>query len=145
MASDHNSNAQTSQSYTTAGYDLIIGADGAFSKVRPLLTAVQPQYSQISGYEYIISPDQLLDHPSLSALVNRGSLFAYSDHSVILALQTGDGGMVVGICRAVDLDNEDWLEKTERVYDTSQLQSLQLALLNNEFRDWHPSCKAFCK
>jgi len=32
--------------------------------------------------------------------------------------------MVVGICRAVDLDNEDWLEKTERVYDTSQLQKL---------------------
>ncbi|GJN71031.1 hypothetical protein PLIIFM63780_002378 [Purpureocillium lilacinum] len=56
----------------TFEHDFVIGADGAWSKVRPLLTDVKPQYGGVS-----IATMQILEatkrHPDLSSLVGRGS------------------------------------------------------------------------
>ena len=58
--------------------DLIVGADGAWSQVRPILTGVRPRFSVISGFEMMISnPDK--SFPEVSKMVGRGSYFAFSE------------------------------------------------------------------
>ncbi|KAF7186852.1 Monooxygenase asqM [Pseudocercospora fuligena] len=75
---------------TQSGFDLIVGADGAWSKVRPLLSNVQPYYSGIAGHQMIIS-DAEKNAPDLYEMVNRGSLFSFSDSKSIMSQQMGDG------------------------------------------------------
>jgi len=76
-------------------FDLIVGADGAWSKVRPMLTDVRPAYSGISGFELRFSnPNQ--DYPKLSAMVGRGSYFAISDGKALMAQRLGNERIRVG-------------------------------------------------
>ena len=69
---------------TTANADLVVGADGAWSKVRRLLTDVLPVYSGVSFLEVRL-PDVDRDSPGVAAVVGRGVLFALSDDVGILA------------------------------------------------------------
>lgn len=78
------------------GFDLVIGADGAFSKVRPLLTDTQPYYSGVYGH-WLSIPKVKERAPELHKLVNRGSLFSFSDGKGLIAQQMGDGSMAVGL------------------------------------------------
>ena len=73
----------------------MVGADGAWSHVRPLLSAVAPCYSGIGGHAFTIS-DAKRRVPELSKLVNRGSLFSWSDGKSIMAQQMGDGSLSIG-------------------------------------------------
>jgi 2-polyprenyl-6-methoxyphenol hydroxylase-like FAD-dependent oxidoreductase len=76
-------------------FDLIVGADGAWSKVRPMLTDVRPAYSGISGFELRFSnPNQ--DYPKLSAMVGRGSYLAMSDGKALMAQRLGDESIKLG-------------------------------------------------
>lgn len=59
---------------TTANTDLLVGADGAWSKVRPLLTAAQPVYSGTT-YIDIFLHDVERQHPEIAALVGSGALY----------------------------------------------------------------------
>ncbi|WP_315838293.1 NAD(P)/FAD-dependent oxidoreductase [Bradyrhizobium prioriisuperbiae] len=59
---------------TRAGpFDLVVGADGAWSRVRPLVSRYQPQYSGLTFVEFGID-DVDARHPALSALVGRGKI-----------------------------------------------------------------------
>lgn len=99
----------SSDPFTAAGYDLIIGADGALAK---FILSWRQLHLNIREYHYTTSFELLVQQPSLSGLVNRGSFFAYSDHGVLLALRMSDGSIVVGIYRAVDLDRKTgWRER----------------------------------
>ena len=70
--------------------EVVIGADGARSRVRPLLTEAQPSYCGVSYLELGI-PDTDRMHPEASALVGQGSMFALSDDKGIMAQRNGDG------------------------------------------------------
>ena len=76
-------------------FDLVVGADGAWSKVRVLLTDVRPTYSGVCGFELRI-PRPNDEYLAVSATVGRGSYFAFSNGKAILAQRMGDEGIKVG-------------------------------------------------
>ncbi|NIG73887.1 FAD-dependent monooxygenase [Klebsiella sp. Ap-873] len=64
--------------------DALVGADGAWSKVRPLLTAQKPLYSGITFVE-LRYPNVSQQYPEVKALVGKGSLFALNEGRGIMA------------------------------------------------------------
>ena len=65
-----------SDGYSAGPFDLVVGADGSWSKVRPFLTSVKPRYSSMCGFEsLIVNPDE--DYPEISKMLGRGAYFAY--------------------------------------------------------------------
>ena len=75
-------------------FDLVVGADGAWSKVRGMLTEVKPDYSGISGYEMDISSPKT-SCPELDKSIGRGSRFGFSDRKALNAQRMGDGSVKV--------------------------------------------------
>lgn len=73
-------------------FDLIVGADGAWSKVRRRLNGLEPTYSGVSGYEMeIIEPAKTCPH--VDKMVGRGSYFGSSDRKCLNAQRMGDGSI----------------------------------------------------
>jgi 2-polyprenyl-6-methoxyphenol hydroxylase-like FAD-dependent oxidoreductase len=64
--------------------ELLVGADGAWSRIRPLVSSDQPVYSGLSFVEIRI-PRAGADHPRLAAACGDGTLFALDDERGILA------------------------------------------------------------
>ncbi|OTA53091.1 FAD/NAD(P)-binding domain-containing protein [Hypoxylon sp. EC38] len=54
-------------------YDLVLGADGAWSKIRPLLTDVRPLYSGVTALDVWISPENLAERPDVARFIGGGS------------------------------------------------------------------------
>ncbi|KAF2437498.1 monooxygenase [Karstenula rhodostoma CBS 690.94] len=97
------------------GFDLVVGGDGAWSKVRKLLTNVTPQYSGISAVE--IWHNDVQNEPWLLNYVGAGSCFAFAEGSAIMSQRQGDGSLRTYACLRVpetfiadcgiDWDNKD--------------------------------------
>lgn len=121
------------------GYDFIVGADGAWSKMRPFLSQVQPMYSGAGGIELNV-PDAEKRHPDLHKLVNRGSLFAYSDHKCIVSQQKSDGSITVHAWRK-RLD-ENWEKNCG--FDLSNPHEVKKSLLH-DYEGWADPLVKFIK
>ncbi|KAF9200675.1 hypothetical protein BGZ49_009083 [Haplosporangium sp. Z 27] len=73
-------------------FELVVGADGAWSRVRALLSDAKPIYSGLTMIETrLANVDE--DHPEESKVVGRGSLYALSDNKGIMAQRNGDGSI----------------------------------------------------
>jgi 2-polyprenyl-6-methoxyphenol hydroxylase-like FAD-dependent oxidoreductase len=109
--------------------DLLIGADGAWSRVRPLLSAATPQYAGITYVDLQVT-DAAARIPASAALVGSGSLFALSDNKNI----GGHGGkdLHLGAMLRVDVG---WID---RGVDWTDVSAARTALLA-EFADWTPA------
>lgn len=76
----------------TATFDLVIGADGAWSRVRAALSPVTPHYTGVTYLETGI--DDIDDrHPELARLIGDGSLAVYGVNRGLVA-QRNSGGHV---------------------------------------------------
>ncbi|WBP90336.1 FAD-dependent oxidoreductase [Kitasatospora cathayae] len=113
--------------------DLLVGADGAWSKVRPLVSSAVPAYTGVSVVE-----GDLLDadtrHPQAAAVVGGGMLFALGGGQGFLAHREWDGSLHV--YTAVRM-SPDWLEGI----DFTTPDAAKSAVLE-QFADWHPSLRA---
>lgn len=70
-------------------FDLVVGADGAWSRVRPLLSPYKPQYSGLTFIEFGID-DVDRGHPALAQLVGRGKLEVQGDGKEVIAQRNGN-------------------------------------------------------
>ncbi|MER6562568.1 NAD(P)/FAD-dependent oxidoreductase [Streptomyces sp. NPDC001027] len=70
--------------------DLLIGADGAFSRVRPLLSTAVPRYFGVCSVETFLF-DAGARHRSSAEAVGAGSLFALAPGRGLLAHREGGG------------------------------------------------------
>jgi 2-polyprenyl-6-methoxyphenol hydroxylase-like FAD-dependent oxidoreductase len=78
-------------SFTTP---LLIGADGAWSKIRPLVSDATPAYSGVSFVEVdLLDADRR--HPESAALIGPGMMFALGDSKGFLAHRETDGRLHV--------------------------------------------------
>ena len=121
---------------SASGFDLIVGADGTWTKIRPLLTPLKPYYAGITMHRFGIS-DAETRYPELHKLVNRGSVFAVSDNKMLTAQQMGDGSLNVGTSLVVP---EERLKNIS--YDTSDLDAVKKDVLSF-FPDWDPVLRSF--
>jgi 2-polyprenyl-6-methoxyphenol hydroxylase-like FAD-dependent oxidoreductase len=71
-------------------YDLLVGADGADSRVRALLTDARPAHIGQNVVEIGI-PDIDRTHPDLAAMVGRGNYWVLGNGQSLSAQRNGDG------------------------------------------------------
>jgi len=75
---------------SSSTYDLLVGADGADSRVRPLLTDARPAHTGQNVVELGI-PDIDRTHPYLAAMVGRGNYWVLGNRQSLSAQRNGDG------------------------------------------------------
>ncbi|MFI7153509.1 FAD-dependent oxidoreductase [Nonomuraea sp. NPDC050022] len=73
-------------------FDLVVGADGAWSRVRPALSPVTPHYTGVSSVETSLD-DIDTRHPDLARLIGDGSVAVYGVNRSLVA-QRNSGGHV---------------------------------------------------
>lgn len=86
--------------------DLLIGADGAWSRVRPLVSDAEPVYTGISFVETDLFEADTR-HPRSAAVVGGGFFVALGHERGILAHRETDGSLHVYTALKAD---EDWLD-----------------------------------
>ncbi|RAO42180.1 Tetracycline resistance protein [Micromonospora noduli] len=79
----------------TASCDILVGADGARSVVRSLLTDVELSYVATLVELSVEDVDQR--HPDLAELVGPGNLWCVGVNQILAAQRLGDGSLRVGI------------------------------------------------
>jgi 2-polyprenyl-6-methoxyphenol hydroxylase-like FAD-dependent oxidoreductase len=68
---------------TSTDTDLVVGGDGAWSRVRPLLSDAQPLYTGVTFVETGL--DRVtVRHPDLAALVGEGTMMALADNKGLI-------------------------------------------------------------
>ncbi|KAJ7580949.1 monooxygenase FAD-binding protein [Mycena floridula] len=110
------------------GVDIVVGADGAWSKVRSsLYKESTPVYSGITFIEFILSNPS----PKVKEIVPSGLLFAIDDHKAIMAQYNSQ---VIRVYAAIKED-EAWQKES----DVAKSSSPADVFLSNYFSDWDPS------
>ncbi|MBO2011488.1 FAD-dependent oxidoreductase [Hymenobacter negativus] len=82
----------TFQSGAMAKADIVIGADGANSKIRPLLTPIRPFYSGVTVVEGSLY-DSAQNAPRIHELMQGGKIFAMDDSKTLVVSAKGDGSL----------------------------------------------------
>ncbi|KAJ5727704.1 hypothetical protein N7493_005524 [Penicillium malachiteum] len=121
-----------------SGFDLIVGADGAWSKIRKYLSDEKPHYSGIGGYIFHI-PNAEERAPEAFKLTNRGSVFSFSDGRSIMSQYISDGSLYVNAWCPLP---ETWRENLS--HDADDTEAIKKWVLD-QFHDWHPDLVDFIK
>ncbi|GAA4535205.1 FAD-dependent oxidoreductase [Amycolatopsis samaneae] len=116
---------------TTEVFDLVVGADGAWSRTRPVLSAATPSYTGTTLVETFLD-DVDTRHPALADLIGRGSLVA-GVGARMLGAQRNSGGhvRVYAELEGVPLD---WHEAAG--LDLADTEAVRAHLLTR-FEGWH--------
>lgn len=118
---------------TTITADLLIGADGAWSRVRPLVSDATPAYTGITLVETDLY-DADLRHPASAAMVGGGFFIALGDGKGFLAHRESDGSLHVYTTLRTDVGWHDGIDFS----DTDGAKKAVLA----HFDGWAGSLRA---
>ena len=118
---------------TTVVADLLVGADGAWSRVRPVLSGAVPAYAGVCLVEtFLLDGDTR--HPAAAAAVGAGSLFALAPGKAITAHREGGGTLHA---HAQLKKPQDWLADLDPT-DAATITARVLA----EYDGWAPELTA---
>ncbi|KAK5938013.1 hypothetical protein PMZ80_009602 [Knufia obscura] len=113
-------------------FDLIVGADGAWSKVRKALTDVEPSYAGICGISGSIDKESAGDKwEHISGMVGKGNNFSYSYGQSAMAQRMGDGTLR---CSFYARREREWIEDLKANHDGDDV-ALKRVLLE-KYKDW---------
>ena len=115
---------------TAADVDLLVGADGAWSKVRPLLSDAKPRYSGTCFIEIALAAGDGR-HEGGVAAIGSGTLMAVAPGKGIIAHRNADG-TVAGY--AALNRPEAWIGSIIAAAD----RQTALAVIAAQFQDWAP-------
>jgi 2-polyprenyl-6-methoxyphenol hydroxylase-like FAD-dependent oxidoreductase len=128
-AADQNRHQVTFANGNAITLDLLVGADGALSKVRPFLSDAQPRYSGTCFIGIASAADDGRHELNLEA-IGRGTLMAVAPGKGIIAHRNADGT----VSGYVALNKpEEWMRSLEFAD-----RSAGLALLAEQFEGWAP-------
>ncbi|MBE1577067.1 FAD-dependent oxidoreductase [Amycolatopsis roodepoortensis] len=113
--------------------DLLIGADGAWSKVRPLVSAAEPAYEGVSFVEVHLN-DAERRHPASAALVGGGMFFALGAGKGFLAHHDTTGSLHVYVALKTA---ENWIS----TLDFTDTAVAKTAILDH-FDGWDAGLRA---
>ncbi|MEU9078279.1 NAD(P)/FAD-dependent oxidoreductase [Kitasatospora sp. NPDC048538] len=106
-------------------FDLVVGADGAWSRVRPAVSPVTPHYTGITSVETSLD-DVDTRHPDLARLVGDGSVAVYGVNRKLVAQRNSGGHVKVYAQFRAPLDWHAHLDPA----DTEAVRSSLLALFD---------------
>jgi 2-polyprenyl-6-methoxyphenol hydroxylase-like FAD-dependent oxidoreductase len=110
--------------------DIVIGADGANSKIRPFVTDIKPYWTGITMVEGSIK-DSAKTAPTIHQLLKGGKIFAYGNEKTLIVSSKGDGslGFATG-CKTKEFwDKESGIN----FKDNKQV----LSWFKQEFSEWN--------
>lgn len=112
-------------------FDLVVGADGAWSRIRPMVSDVRPVYSGVT-FASIEFSDVDRSYPEIAKLVGHGLMFAMGESKTIAAHR--NAGSNVGFYVGLRV-SEDWAENGG--LDRSSAEATRQSLAAN-FHGWAP-------
>ncbi|GAA2542974.1 FAD-dependent monooxygenase [Winogradskya consettensis] len=118
---------------TAVTADVLVGADGAWSRIRPLLSPATPTYTGMSFVEIDLH-DADVRHPRAAQVVGAGMLFALGAGKGFLAHRETDGSLHIYCALRTP---QDWISTV----DFTDPPAAKQALLAH-FPDWSPDLRA---
>ena len=110
------------------GFDIVIGCDGAWSKIHSLVSETVPHYSGISTIK-VHHCDVSTWNPTLSSIVGLGTLFCLHDSKVLCGQRNGDDSIHV---YAMLPTEKSWVS-------TCGINWKNMMKATEELKDWHYS------
>ncbi|MCX5110430.1 FAD-dependent monooxygenase [Streptomyces sp. NBC_00378] len=84
-------------------FDLVVGADGAWSRIRPAVSSVTPHYAGVTSVEASLG-DVDTRHPDLARLIGDGSVAVYGVNRALVAQRNSGGHVKVYVQFRAPLD-----------------------------------------
>ena len=113
----------------SATADIVIGADGANSKIRPYVTSIKPFYAGVTAIEGAVYNSETAS-PKIHKLLNGGKIFAFGDNKCLIVSSKGDGSLVFYTsCKT----QENWVQESGIDFKN---KAQVLAWFKQEFADW---------
>ncbi|KAL6885810.1 putative monooxygenase [Trichoderma evansii] len=122
-----------------SGFRLVIGADGAWSKVRKQVILIEPQYTGTHFFTTFIRPGNPT-YSSAASMVGKGNYLAMSKGRQIFLHYLGDESYHLSV--GVKLPGSQNMKRSTVLHDPSMLWD---SLLQNEFAGWAQELTEFIK
>jgi 2-polyprenyl-6-methoxyphenol hydroxylase-like FAD-dependent oxidoreductase len=118
---------------STISAELLVGADGAWSKVRPLLSDAEPQYVGTSFVETTLH-DADARHPKATEAVGGGAMFALAPGQGIFAHREANAVLHAYVALNRPVEWFDGIDFADSVAATGRIAA--------EFEGWAPALRA---
>lgn len=131
--------ATNSAAVVSETYDLVIGADGAWSKIRPLVSEMKPQSS---GLQYLTMYIRDIEkrYPHIADLVGKGTFFALGNKQALDSHRAAQGSALIYLLTNALGGDEGALIESLSKMSVPELKAHFLCD-ENSYGDWSPALK----